>query len=448
MPLRSYRLALALTAAALLCAAPSSAQTTDVNAEARVFFDRGTALLEQAAQARGRRRRRLLENSLQAFVSTLRIVRSRNALFNAALVLEQLARPSEAFAYYREYLDIPGLSDDERQQAQARIDVLRPTIAVVSVSSTPAGAEVFVDRLDLAPRGRTPLEIALPPGEHTLYFRHPQYEDAETRVVAETGATRQVGARLTPRPVEVRIEAPAGGELFLDGEPVAAGPRALRPGEHRARLELPGHVPTERRFTVQPGDGPTTIRLAPGPATHGTLRVHSSVPARVFVDGHPVGTGRDVELQLAPGTHRVRVAAEGHRPFELPVAVEAGRRSEVRAVLARPSRHLGVLPHVALGLTAAGTAVWGGLSVRALRMRREYDDACAQNPPQCGWSSFRDVERANLTADIALGVAGALAITTLVLYLLNRANGAHSHAHVKLSWGPNSGGHLRLGGRF
>ena len=133
------------------------AQASDVNAEARVFFDRGNELFEQAGRARGRRQRRLLEEALQSYVSALRIVRSRNALFNAAVVLEQLERADEAFAYYREYLAIPGLTDDERAQGETRLDGIRPLIAVIDIASTPiAGVQVFVDRLDLAARGETP----------------------------------------------------------------------------------------------------------------------------------------------------------------------------------------------------------------------------------------------------------------------------------------------------
>lgn len=448
MPCRRLCLALALTAGLLCPSLPLAAQTTDVNAEARVFFDRGTALLEQAGHARGRRRRRLLEESLQAFVSTLRIVRSRNALFNAALALEQLERPAEAFAYYREYLDIPGLSADERRQAEARIEVLRPQIAIVAVRSTPRGAEVFVDRLDLAPRGRTPLEVALPPGEHVVYFRHPHYEDAEARVVAETGATRTVERELAPRPVEVRFEAPAEGRLLLNGEEIEPGPRALVPGTYVARLEVPGHRPAERRLIVRPGDEPAAVRLEPGPAAEGTLAVESSVPARITVDGQPLGTGRALQAELAPGPHRLRVAADGYDAFESLVTVEAGRRTEVSVTLAPASaRPLGALPHVALGVTAASLAVWGGLSVRALRMRSDHDDACDQRRPECDRQSFRDVERANLAADVTLGVAGALAITTLVFYLRNRGRGEPSRAEIQLSIAPGAG-RLQVGGSF
>ncbi len=448
MASRHLFFALALTAGLLFASPPIQGQTTDVNAEARVFFDRGTELLERAERVQGRRRRRLLQQALQAFVSTLRIVRSRNALFNAALVLEQLDRPAEAFAYYREYLDIPGLSSVERQQAQGRIDVLRPVIAVVSVRSTPPGADVFVDRLDLAPRGRTPLQIALSPGEHTLYFRHPHYEDAEARVVAETGTTRQVEKELTPHPVEVRFEVPANAHLSLNGEAVESVPQALPPGEYVARLEVSGRAPTERRFVLRAGDEPRTLRLEPGPAAEGTLIVQNSIPAHVTVDGRALGAGRSVEAALPPGSHRLRVAADHHRTFESVVSVEAGRHTNVSVTLApQAARPLGALPHIALGATGASVAVWAGLSARALRMRRDHDDACTQERPECNRQSFRRVERANLTADVILGVAGALATTTLVLYLVNRKIGEPSRANIELSVAPGAT-HVQVGGRF
>ena len=181
------------------------AQTADVNAEAQVFFERGNRLFEQSARARGARRTQLLEEALQAYVSTLRIVRSRNALFNAAVVLERLERPNEAFAYLVEYLAIEGLNETERRDGQERLARLRPQVAVLRVTSEPAGAEVYVDRLDLAPRGRTPLEIAVPPGRHLVVARRPHHEDARAELEATVGQTTESTLTLAAEPVTVEL---------------------------------------------------------------------------------------------------------------------------------------------------------------------------------------------------------------------------------------------------
>ena len=119
---------LGLTLAALLAApgvvpsllAPSTAQAqaADRNAEARVFFEKGNRLFARAMDKSGERKRELLEEALTAYVSSLRIVRSRNALFNAAVVLEELAK----MALFTRMVDprVPRLSDALRKKHYER----------------------------------------------------------------------------------------------------------------------------------------------------------------------------------------------------------------------------------------------------------------------------------------------------------------------------------------
>ncbi|MEM9072362.1 MAG: PEGA domain-containing protein [Myxococcota bacterium] len=420
----------------------AQAQTTDVNAEARVFFDRGNELLSQAGRARGRRRRRLLEESLQAFVSTLRIVRSRNALFNAALVLEQLDRPAEAFGYYQEYLGIPGLDEEERQQGAARVAAIAPRIAIVSIASN-ADAEVFVDRLDLAARGQTPLRIALPPGDHTLFFRHPHYEDSETRVTAVIGEEREVEQTLTPRPVAVTLETPMEGQLTLDGEAVQPGTVNLPPGPHLARFEVPGRSTTELRFEVEIGQ-PQTIRLDAGAVGAVLLVVRSNRLAMVSINGEVAGRGREVRTEVSPGSHRLTVEANGYEPYEGSIEAELEQPARVSVVLEEEGRPLGAAPHVMLGVSAAAAVTWAALAGRARKMRNDFNASCTRE--SCDGAERSDVNDANRAADIVLGVAGALTLTTVVLYLLNRG-GEESRATIDVA-ASRQGGGLLLRGAF
>ena len=150
-------------AAAVL--APVTAQA-DANAEARVFFERGNRQLAEALGRRGARRTRGLEEALGSYVSSLRIVRSRNAVFNAGVTLQELGRTAEAFGYFIEYRAMAGLSDAERAEVGQRIEAMRPQLALLAIDATPS-AEVRLDRRDLAVLGTTPLEVAVAAGEHT-----------------------------------------------------------------------------------------------------------------------------------------------------------------------------------------------------------------------------------------------------------------------------------------
>lgn len=442
---RALLLSLAFALAPLFAApAPAHAQTADVNAEARVYFERGNRLFEQAGRARGRRQRQLLEQALEAYVATLRIVRSRNALFNAAVVLEQLERPNEAFAYYTEYLAIPGLTEQERRDGEQRIGALRERVAVVALTSAPEGAQVFVDRLDLAPRGRTPLELALPPGRHVVFFRAPHHADRRLEVEAVRGERVEAEATLEAEPVEVVFE--LAGELgeaptlTLDGEPIEPGRRELAAGTHVARLMTADGRAREERFVLEPGDEARTVRLEAPSLTTATLLVRSERPVDVIVDAAPVGSGATVRVEVPPGARRVEVRSEGWAPYTRLVTVEAGQTATLDVELGerREGRRLGAWPHVMLGLTAAAAASWAGVGVRALRLNDDFREQCP-DAPDCQ-DRFDAVERHNLAADLLLGATGALAITTLILYLRNdRLGDAPGEGRLELSFGPGGG---------
>ncbi len=443
-----------LSGTSVLPPSVASAQVNDPNAEARVFFDRGNRLLERADRARGARQRALLEDALEAFVSTVRIVRSRNAIFNAGLVLTRLERPAEAFGYFREYLAIDGLSAQERTDGEARIAELRQHVAVLRVASAPAGAQVFVDRLDLAPRGTTPLEVALPPGAHVVYLRAPHHADFRVETNLVLGEATEVQGRLVPEPVTLIVEVPPAssgtGTLSLDGAPIQPGPQQVSPGEHEVRLEASGRPTAVRHVVLAPGeDGRVSITLAP--LGQARLRVASIEGAEVRVDGRLVGQG-EVDIEVDPGPHEVDVRAPGHARYVAPVETRAGATTNVAVRLgaAGQGTRLGALPHVALGVTAAAAAVTVGLMVRALRLKDDFEDACPGGTVSQCTSMADDVDRANHLADGILGAAAALAITTLILYLVNSdAPDEPSEADVQFGLAPTrNGGVATLGGTF
>jgi hypothetical protein len=180
----------------------AAAQSTTENAEARVYFEEGNRLYVQASHASEPERTALLQRALGAYVDSLQIVRSRNALFNAAIVLGELGRYDESFNYLTEYLEVEGLSTQDREDATARRDALRPDIAVLRVRTQPEGALVWIDRKDLAPRGETPLEVALPEGEHRLFLEKEGYLPLERTETAMRGRSVDAEIALTPLPVE------------------------------------------------------------------------------------------------------------------------------------------------------------------------------------------------------------------------------------------------------
>lgn len=429
-----------LLAAVLMGAAGAVAPATvraDENAEARVYFERGTRELARAMSLRGAARTRALEGALEAFVASLRIVRSRNAVYNAGVTLQELGRNAEAFGYYTEYLSMPGVSEAERADTTQRRDAMRSSIAVVFVDSAPPGAEVRVDRRDLAPRGRTPTEIAVPAGEHTIFVSRDGYDDGQVRVTATTGQRVEARVQLEARPVQVRIVA-AAGDLTLDGRTIQAGVVELPPGRHAVRLSVEGRAPVERVFEIVPGSEPLTIDLgAPAPALSGTatgaITVRSNVRASVLVGGAPVGDGAEVSAPVEAGDQIVRVQAPGYAPVERRVHVEPGGEIAMTAAL-EPSVEgqttLGALPivgAVTTGLVAGVATVFSIVAIAANDGYEQDNDACRQSPSCVAGSTEladllaarEDVESANTRADVFWGITAGVGLATLVLYLID-----------------------------
>jgi hypothetical protein len=140
----------------------------------------------------------------------------------------------------------------------------------VRIETDPPGATVYVGDKESGAAGVTPLDLRLPPGEHTVILEligHlPRFE-----VIQVTG-----GAAKKPQVVSFTLE-PAVATIVVDGS-----------------------------------DMPTS--------------------ARVFVDGEERGA-LPARIEVEPGAHQVEVIAEGRRPFEAWVEVAGGAEETVEVVL-------------------------------------------------------------------------------------------------------------------
>ncbi len=436
-------LVLGLSLAAL---APSSARADDV-AEAAGLFASGNTHFQHAERLHGERRTHELEAALTDYFSSLRILRSRNVLYNTAIVLEQLERWDECFNYWTEYLGVTGLSDAERADGTTHRDALRPRVAVLTVATTPGSADVWIDRRDLASRGRTPLEIAVPAGDHHLYLTAAGFRETEMAASTVVGETHAFRVQLTPSPVSLQVMAPDEGTLTLDGSAIRAGASTeVTPGAHVLRLEVVGAEPVERRFEVIAGTVPMVIdltgavhRIVP---TSVPLAVHANVEARVIVDGAETTRGTDVVIGVAPGPHDVRLEADGRLPVMVRGTFSPDHALHLDAHLARESDSgVFVLRGVFGAAAAIGLGVSIGLSIDARSQHDAYDRA---TPPT--QAQFQSVTDANLRADVSWGISLALGVTAIVSSFLD-AGGGDSEAHFVLA--PTPGGvALAASGRF
>ena len=111
---------------------------------------------------------------------------------------------------------------------------------------------LFIDDREL-PYPVPPME--LPAGLHQVRILSPAFKEVSASVAVESGRTVRLELPLEELTSTVRIDAPEGAEVFLDGKRVTAVPAGqypIEPGEHTLRIRI-GDYSHSRKFTVEAG---------------------------------------------------------------------------------------------------------------------------------------------------------------------------------------------------
>jgi hypothetical protein len=131
---------------------------------------------------------------------------------------------------------------------------LLPARGRLRLSSEPSGATVTVAG-EL--RGRTPLTLALPPGEPTeVRLARAGHASAVRRVELASGEERALAVALEPVLGSVRVHAtPEDALLLVDGEPRGAARQELElsAAPHRIEIRKPGYASYATSVTPKPG---------------------------------------------------------------------------------------------------------------------------------------------------------------------------------------------------
>ena len=231
------------------------------------------------------------------------------------------------------------------------------------VSSTPPGAQVFVAGVS---RGLSPTVIhGLAPSGYAVEFRLPGHEVARQLVSVVAGETASAHVNLvaltSPTSGPVKAPAPAtadqgtlkvtsnakGAEVWVAGKRLGVTPLSapVSVGPQSVELRATGFQNKTRSVTVQK-DQVTELdvqlerlQVDAGDAGTGEVRVVSSIGgATASIDGGPEAPTPHVFPGISAGTHFVTVKAEGYAEWRSSVTVQANKRAEVVADLAKAGR--------------------------------------------------------------------------------------------------------------
>ena len=139
---------------------------------------------------------------------------------------------------------------------------LEAVAGTLLVSSSPAGADVFVDGKKM--EQKTPAKLTLPPGHHLIRVEMAGAGSGEQSVLVNQGDFRTLGFGLSPSPQRAKLivnTTPPGARIVLNDRRRSGTTPAeleLAPGSYRISLSLPGHRPIIKDIEL-PADQPLTI---------------------------------------------------------------------------------------------------------------------------------------------------------------------------------------------
>jgi hypothetical protein len=195
-----------------------------------------------------------------------------------------------------------------------------PGMFAMEFITNPPGADV---RINHELRGKSNLNLELPPGEYKLEVVLDGYEPAVTTFNAGEGQPAQVSLNLTPRPQTVRFYTDlVEGAVSLDGQPAGElqdGQLVLDsvpPGAHTVQV-TGGKSEVSFSFELTPGRAPTltspitakeVLAVVVSNAGSQAFARSSAAPMKVGLDGAPAGEIGEEGLVLDnifPGDHEL-----------------------------------------------------------------------------------------------------------------------------------------------
>lgn len=302
-----------LTASLLLSVAPATAQEVDTHYAAGVAAfaagDYPTTITEMNA-------------SIAAHPN------SKAALYlgNACLKLGQLGAAKAAL---KRALQLD--PNNPKRDAIARLikGIEHQDAAKVTITSTPPGATVYLGSEDPgAAFGKTPNELALTPGAHTLFVGLEGYETEKRDHEFTSGEKVTLEFALRTKGCDVSLSAePPGARASIDGGEPLALPVSTRVGvaAHTVVFKADGYESSELPLACD-GTKPVTlaaklVRIVPV----GRVKVQAPGGTVVAIDGKVISAEQIAAgLTLSAGRHEVTFTAAGKPPYKKVIEVPAG----------------------------------------------------------------------------------------------------------------------------
>ena len=211
-----------------------------------------------------------------------------------------------------------------------------PRLTAVNFFTLQPGAPVVVDR---NPRWSctTPCSIDLPRGEHTASISLSGFYRVRK--------TFEVGSDPLDLPLEMEAvlgtvlvsSSPTGADVFVDGKKMEQKTNAslrLPPGYHLIKVLKAGAGSGEQSVLVSEGDLRTLQFGLSASPPRAKLIVKTTPPgARIVLNDRQSARVTPAELDLPPGSYRILLSLDGHRPFLKDIELTANQPVAIQEAL-------------------------------------------------------------------------------------------------------------------
>lgn len=435
--------------------APTVARA-DPAAEFRFHYEQGVQHLSSGQ----------LDRALGEFLQAQRLAPHPNTLYVIGWCFRRLGRNAEAYSFFNQFLETNGGDSTRRADAERAVAQIRGQVALISVTTTPEGARIFVDRAELGSRGTTNGVVALDPptarqnpnrsedvasstspctdtapdSARCLWVELDGYRASAPRWV-EVAAGRTVSVDLALEQIvgRLRVQAPDAARVVIrsaGGQTVSTGAAPhecqLPPGQYQVEVSAPGHVPWLGVASVRADvDESITAHPALLPEPTAALTVTSNFDgSTVGLDRRRIGYTPLTIASARVGRHVLLVEREGLLPFRGVVDLDPARPSFVTVTLEPRNAH----PRSPLTwiFGAGGLATLAAGGVVALLAESTHEDflAAQRSGTSRNVATLRDRgESLDVAADVLLLGGSALLLVGGTLFFATGSDvPGHSHA--------------------
>lgn len=372
---------------------------------------RNTTATEHYTQGR-------FEQSLQLYQAAYDLFPDPRFLFNIGLAHEKTFDYEACAITFAQYLkEANKASEKVRAQAEERLHACVDRAEIpVRLTSVPNNAAIFVgDGSKRELRGRTPLDLRLPPGPHVLSAEMGGYITGEQSIEITPGERPQLDfvlEKLSTLRVEVD---PANAQISIDDLPAEPAPlvRQVAKGTHTVRVTKEGYESVTRDVSIEAGREVSLVLSLRASTQPRTLSIRSeSVVAQVRVDGLSVGS-TPLEYPLRPGQHQLHIMSPGRLPYKKTLSIPDDRDLLLQVQLQPQRSRVNRIAFWTL-LGAAGSAgiIGSYFGVRALRDQSKFREAPSIPGSEAG-------ERNARSADIWLAIGGLLGASAVGFHYLS-----------------------------